>query len=86
MSNDDEISEIAEHEIFFALNDLGSIGMGFTPNEAAEALMAEDDTGVAVRSFSICVRARKPGVELGPEIDIADQDVEVASVAQANAR
>jgi hypothetical protein len=78
----DSNSEISEHEIFFALNDAGTIGVGFTPSEAAECLLSADDTGCAIRSFSIRVRARKPGVELGPEIDIADKDVEVATVAE----
>jgi hypothetical protein len=74
--------DIAETEIFFALDDTGVWGIGFSAEEARECLLNERDDGTAIRSFSIRVRARKPHVELGPEIDIADKDVEAASVAQ----
>lgn len=76
--------DIAEHEIFFALNDAGSIGVGFTPDEARELLLEHDDSGVAIRSFSIRVRARKPHVELGPEIDIADEARDLPEASRAS--
>jgi hypothetical protein len=78
-----EAAEIAEVEVFFALDNDGEWGIGLTPNEARQMLVDEiSDQGTAIRSFSIRVRARKPHIELGPEIDIADRDVEVASVSE----
>jgi hypothetical protein len=76
-------SEIAEIEIYFALDDNGQWGFGADAEAARDMLMNDfSDEGTAIRSFSVRVRARKPGVELGPEIDIADRDTEVATVAE----
>jgi hypothetical protein len=76
------VSEIAEVEVYFALNNEGDFGFGLTPLEAHQMLVDNQQQDLAIRAFSIRVRARKPGVELGPEIDIADRDVEAASVAE----
>jgi len=78
--------EIAEQEIFFAINDRGSISVGFTAEEARDQLLETDGDGVAMRAFSIMVRARKPHVELGPVIDIADETVAPAEVLPAASR
>jgi hypothetical protein len=75
-------SEIAEVEVYFALDDNGAWGIGLTGEEARENLLLYRDDGTAIRSFSVRVRARKPHVELGPEIDIADRDVEAATVSE----
>jgi hypothetical protein len=79
----DKRDEIAEVEVYFALDDLGHFGFGLSANEARVMLIDEfSEDGTAIRSFSIRVRARKPHVELGPEIDIADRDIEAATVSE----
>jgi hypothetical protein len=78
----DNNSEIAEVEVHFVLDDNGHWGIGLSSPEARDNLIRSDESS-AIRAFSVRVRARKPGVELGPEIDIADRDTEVATVGES---
>jgi hypothetical protein len=80
---ENDTGEIAEVEVCFVLDDNGHWGIGLTREEARENLLDDRDDGTARRYFSVRVRARKPGVELGPEIDIADRDTEVATVGES---
>jgi uncharacterized protein YegP (UPF0339 family) len=77
---------IAEIEIYFALDDNGDWGFGLSAPEARAMLVSEGYESNTIRIFSVRVRARRPAFELGPVIDIADKDVEVAHVAQADPR
>jgi hypothetical protein len=83
---ENDASEIAECEVYFALSDEGDFGFGLSPLEAHAMMIDRGKQEIAIRSFSVRVRARKPGVELGPEINIADRDVEVAGVAETPGR
>jgi hypothetical protein len=77
-----DTSEIAEVEVHFVLDNRGNWGFGLSGDDAAESLWNDSGDGIARRHFSIRVRARKPGLELGPEIDIADRDTEVATASE----